>query len=103
MPRARPAPRSLQPQPAMDMFGIHSPISSFFADPDRPGINPFGGPRMRPHRCRFVLLALFAVAACGAAMAPARADDPVSLSFVILGCNRIQHRDWKGIKDQDPS
>ncbi|HEX3150565.1 MAG TPA: metallophosphoesterase [Gemmataceae bacterium] len=32
----------------------------------------------------------------------ASADD-VKLSFVFLGCNRIQHKDWKIIQKDDPS
>jgi hypothetical protein len=31
------------------------------------------------------------------------ARDPVKFSFVFMGCNRIQHRDWKKIKADDPS
>jgi hypothetical protein len=31
------------------------------------------------------------------------ARDPVKLSFVFMGCNRIQHKDWKKIKAEDPS
>ena len=31
------------------------------------------------------------------------ARDPVKLSFVFMGCNRIQHKDWKKIKADDPS
>ena len=27
-----------------------------------------------------------------------RASDPVTLTFVFLGCNRIQHADWKATK-----
>jgi hypothetical protein len=34
-------------------------------------------------------------------MDPAR--DPVKRTFVIMGCNRIQHKDWKRIKADDPS
>ena len=33
----------------------------------------------------------------------ARAADPVKLTFVFMGCNRIQHKDWKKIKADDPS
>jgi hypothetical protein len=29
--------------------------------------------------------------------------DEVKLSFVFMGCNRIQHSDWKKIKKDDPS
>jgi hypothetical protein len=32
-----------------------------------------------------------------------RAQDPLKLSFVFMGCNRIQHSDWKTIKKDDPS
>ena len=31
------------------------------------------------------------------------AGDPVKLSFLFMGCNRIQHSDWKKIKEDDPS
>jgi Calcineurin-like phosphoesterase len=31
------------------------------------------------------------------------AQDPIKLSFAFMGCNRIQHSDWKKIKDDDPS
>ena len=31
------------------------------------------------------------------------ARDPVKLSFIFMGCNRIQHKDWKKIKADDPS
>src|SRR5271166_5719749 len=27
----------------------------------------------------------------------------VKLSFVFMGCNRIQHSDWKKIREHDPS
>jgi hypothetical protein len=30
-------------------------------------------------------------------------QDSVKLSFVFMGCNRIQHHDWKAIKDTDHS
>jgi hypothetical protein len=35
--------------------------------------------------------------------APAQPADPIKLSFLFMGCNRIQHSDWKTIKDADPS
>ncbi|MBV8076592.1 MAG: metallophosphoesterase [Planctomycetaceae bacterium] len=31
------------------------------------------------------------------------ASDPVTLTFVFLGCNRIQHSDWKATKAMNPS
>ena len=31
------------------------------------------------------------------------ARDPIKLSFVFMGCNRIQHKDWKKTKADDPS
>ena len=34
---------------------------------------------------------------------PRVAGDPVKLSFLFMGCNRIQHSDWEKIKEDDPS
>ena len=31
----------------------------------------------------------------GSLSIPRVADDPVKLSFLFMGCNRIQHSDWK--------
>jgi hypothetical protein len=31
------------------------------------------------------------------------AQDTIKLSFVFMGCNRIQHSDWKTVKKDDPS
>lgn len=39
----------------------------------------------------------------GAIEGRAAGQDPVKLSFLFMGCNRIQHSDWKKIKDDDPS
>jgi Calcineurin-like phosphoesterase len=54
---------------------------------------------MHPTGCR----ALFLVLGIGLTMASAARADDVQLSFVFLGCNRIQHSDWKTIKKDDPS
>ena len=52
-----------------------------------------------------VLLCIAGIPSFGQApanpMDPAR--DSVKLSFVFMGCNRIQHKDWKKIKTDDPS
>ncbi|MGO9469180.1 MAG: metallophosphoesterase [Isosphaeraceae bacterium] len=52
-----------------------------------------------------VLLCALGCPSFGAAQAGAAdaAQDPVKLSFVFMGCNRIQHSDWKTIKHDDPS
>jgi Calcineurin-like phosphoesterase len=42
-------------------------------------------------------------AAPGKAGGPGAEQDSVKLSFLFLGCNRIQHSDWKAIKEADPS
>jgi calcineurin-like phosphoesterase family protein len=39
----------------------------------------------------------------GSLSIPRVAGDPVKLSFLFMGCNRIQHSDWKKIKEDDPS
>jgi hypothetical protein len=43
------------------------------------------------------------VLAQGLPNSPGPGQDPVKLSFVIMGCNRIQPKDWDKIKADDPS
>src|SRR5208337_1409935 len=39
----------------------------------------------------------------GSLSMPRVAGDAVKLSFLFMGCNRVQHSDWKKIKEDDPS
>jgi hypothetical protein len=54
--------------------------------------------------CAAILVALplaLPIAGCGGNKADS--TDPVKLSFVVMGCNRIQESDWEKTRTENPS